>query len=566
MGLGVQKAPETILRPPSADAQPPARRCYDASQVDTLSRVIEVNAARDPHGLAFAAGAHRLCWAEYTDEADRLAALLLGLGLEPGDRVGVLFPDGPTVHVAFVATERAGVVAVGIGPRAGRQEIDHLLRRTGAAALVSPPTHRGIDMAAVVADLRDAGLPLRHHVSIDGELGAATTAVSVDGAPSPPARIDEATTSRLEERRLGPRDLWLLNSTSGTTGMPKCVMHHQARWFFFHRLALRSGELRSDDVFLSAVPAPFGFGLWTSHFTPAILGAPAIVLPRFTPEDTLSAIEEHGVTVLAAVSTQFRMLLDCPDTDTTDLSRLRVLYTGGEKVPYARAAEFEERTGASVLQFYGSNETGALCGTTTRDPREKRLTTAGKVLDDMQVRLFDEAGRDVATPGRGQPGCKGGTLSLGYYDDDEANRELVRDDGWFLVGDIVRIDDDGYLTVEGRVGDFIIRGGKNVSAPIVEEAVESHPSVRVAAAVAMPDPTFGERVCAYVELRDGASLTLDALTAHLDRSGTSKESWPEKLVVLRELPRSSGGKIAKKRLRDDAALRSESVDDPRLLR
>ncbi|MDG2308558.1 MAG: class I adenylate-forming enzyme family protein [Candidatus Binatia bacterium] len=532
----------------------------------TLSQVIQKNASQQPEGLAFAAGSHRLSWAEYAGRSDALAGLLLDLGLAPGERVAVLLPDGPGVHVAFVATEKAGLVAVGIGPRAGRKEVEHLLRVTGATALISRPTYREFDMNGLAPALRATGTPLRHHVTIDGELEPGDT-VTVDGAAAvlPDSAANDATLlRRIDERRLGEDDLWLINSTSGTTGMPKCVMHHQARWFFFHDLAVRSGDLSTHDVFLSAVPAPFGFGLWTAHFSPALLGAPTIVMPRFTAKDTLAAIEEHRVTVLAAVSTQFMMLLDSPEADRRDLSHLRALFTGGEKVPYARAAEFEERTGASVLQFYGSNETGALCGTTTRDSREKRLTTAGRVLEEMQVRLFDEAGNDITDEGRGQPGCKGGTLSLGYFDDKEANRELIRDDGWFLVGDIVCIDEEGYLTVEGRVGDFIIRGGKNISAPSVEEAVESHPNVRVAAAVAMPDPTFGERVCVYVELRSTTELTLEGLVSHLKAAGSSKESLPERLVVLEELPRSSGGKIAKKVLRDDAAKRA--VDGPSPLR
>lgn len=523
--------------------------------METLAQVIEENAARRPDGLAYAAGANRLSWSQYAERSDALAALLVDVGLERGERVAVLLPDGPSVHVAFVATEKAGLVAVGIGPRAGRKEIEHLLRTTGATALLSLGSYREHDVSALAAEMRHAGVPLRRVITLPEELDSAG-AIEVDGATTSLSRLGASQTDQIRQRRLGRDDLWLINSTSGTTGMPKCVMHHQARWFFFHELAVRTGALTQDDVFLSAVPAPFGFGLWTAHFTPAILGAPAIVLPRFTPDDTLRALEEHGVTVLAAVSTQFMMLLDAPGADRCDLSKLRVLYTGGEKVPYARAAEFEERTGASVLQFYGSNETGALSGTTTSDTREKRLTTAGRVLEEMNVRLFDDAGNDVTASGRGQPGCKGGTLSLGYYEDDEANRELIRDDGWFLVGDTVRIDDEGYLTVEGRVGDFIIRGGKNISAPAVEEGVEGHPSVRVAAAVPMPDPTFGERVCVYVELRSGASLTLEDLLFHLETAGSSKETLPEELVILDELPRSSGGKVAKKALRDDAARRA----------
>lgn len=522
---------------------------------ETLAQVVDQHASLRPDGLAFAAGPRRLNWADYARRSDGLAALLFELGFAPGERVAVLLPDGPDVHTAFVATEKAGVVAVGIGPRAGRKEIEHLVRTTGATGLVTPHVHRELDFATLFDELRTAGLPVRHHVSLQPSQEEATGAPTcrVDGTLTPLPSVDPSTASKLEQRRLGQDDLWLINSTSGTTGLPKCVMHHQARWYFFHHLARRSGELTSDDVFLSAVPAPFGFGLWTSHFTPTLLGAPTVVLPRFSPEETLSAIEEHGVTVLAAVSTQFMMLLDSPEAARRDLSRLRALYTGGEKVPYARAAEFEERTGAAVLQFYGSNETGALSGTSTRDPRDKRLTTAGRVIEEMNVRLFDARGADVTSTGRGQPGCKGGTLSLGYYEDPEANRELIRDDGWFLVGDIVRIDEDGYLTVEGRVGDFIIRGGKNISAPAVEEAIEGHPAVRVCAAVAMPDPTFGERVCAFVELRGEGTLTLDGLVDHLLENGASKESLPERLVVLDELPRSSGGKIAKQALRDEAA-------------
>ncbi len=126
-----------------------------------------------------------------------------------------------------------------------------------------------------------------------------------------------------------------------------------------------------------------------------------------------------------------------------------------------------------------------------------------------------------------------------------------------LVGDIVELDDEGYLTVIGRTDDFIIRGGKNISGPAVEQEVAAHPAVAVAAAVAMPDPIFGERVCVYVELRPGATLTLEELTAHLGRLGISKELFPERLVTLDELPRSSGGKIAKGELRRDIRRRLE---------
>jgi len=419
------------------------------------------------------------------------------------------------------------------------------VRRSGAVALVSRAQHRDLDTRALVERLRDDGAPLRDHLVTAGDFA--------DELPAP----SESERRALAERRLAVSDLFLLNSTSGTTGLPKCVMHDQERWNHFHRLAVDAAELSERDVFCSALPAPFGFGIWTGHVTPTLLGAPCILLPQFEAAELCAAIARHRVTVLAAVSTQFILMLDALDRTAAhaDVSSLRVLFTGGEAVPYHRAAAFEERTGARVLQFYGSNETGALSCTTLRDSRDVRLRTAGHVIPEMQVRLFDAERRDVTATGRGQPGCRGPLTSTGYWDDEAANAQLFTVDGWMLTGDIAEIDADGVLCVVGRTADIIIRGGKNISAPVVEAAVMSHPAVALAAAVPVPDPVFGERVCAVVELHEGHALALDELVAHLREQGVSVESWPERLLVLDELPRSSGGKIAKGALREEAARR-----------
>ena len=482
----------------------------------TLSEVIAQHARSRPDEPAFL-GAAALTWREYDARADELAAHLAHEYPERGTRVAVQMPDGPEVHVMYLAAERAGLVVVGIGPRAGTREVDHLVAATQAATLFTalPPT-------------------TRHDADLDP-----TRAFSAD-------------------------ELWFLNSTSGTTGLPKIVMHHQARWFAFHELAVQTGALTEDDVFMSVLPAPFGFGLWTGHFTPAILGSPCVLLDRFSPGATLAAIATHRVTVLAAVSTQFVMLLNSPAVDDHDLTSLRVLYTGGEMVPYERAAEFEDRTGARVLQFYGSNETGALSATRLGDDRDTRLRTAGHVLPQMAVRLFDpDTGADVtATGGPGVAACRGPVTSLGYHEDPAANHELFTADGWMRTGDLCTIDASGVLTVAGRTSDFIIRGGKNISAAQVENEVGTHPAVALCAAVAMPDPVFGERVCVYVVLRpDISAPTLDGVRAHLAARGVGKELWPEHLVTQTDdLPRASGGKVAKAALRADAA--SRSLADP----
>jgi len=487
----------------------------------TIAGVVAGWARSQPDGVAVAGDDRRLTWAAYDELSSALAGLLPAAG-----RVATWLPDGPEGHVAWLATEKAGLTAVGIGWRAGPREVEHLLDKSGAAAIIVPP---------------GTEVPSRTKV----------LELALDDLP-PAAGPGRG-------RRLGPEDAFILNSTSGTTGLPKLVVHTQRRWFYFHELAVAAGRMGGDDIFCSVVPGPYGFGLWTQHFTPAILGVPVHTRRRFRAADVLRLIDEEGVTVLAAVTTQLILLLDDPAFASTDLSSLRVVFTGGEAVPYEKAAEFEDRTGAKVLQFYGSNETGAASVTTLEDDRPHRLSTAGRVIPGMHVRLFDPAsGARIDAPARGQPGCKGPATCEGYWDDPGANAQLYTEDGWMLMGDLVEIDADGYLTVVGRTSDIVIRGGKNISAPAVEAEIVTHPAVSVAAVVAVPDPVFGERVGVFVELKPGApTVSLDDITVHLEGRGVSREWFPEHLLGVGPLPRSSGGKVAKGDLRARAAGRAD---------
>ena len=341
----------------------------------TLSERISELARERPDAPAFVTSAGVSTWAEYDAHADELAASFAGAGLEPADCMAVVLADGPETHHAYVGAERAGIVVVGIGERAGVAELDHLMRRTEARAIVTYDTIHGHDARTVVDDLvRERGVPIERHVVLGPDR---SVLVESAGDGRRPVEMVPVTPGDLAGRAHGPNDLFFLNSTSGTTGLPKCVMQFQNRWMYFHQLAVESGELASDDVFMSVVPAPYGFGLWTQHFTPALLGAPTALLPRFDAGAALRLIEDARVTVLACVSTQFIMMLNAYGAEGADLSSLRAMYTGGENVPYHRAAEFEERTGAVVLQFFGSNETGAFTYTSTADDRDHRLRTAG---------------------------------------------------------------------------------------------------------------------------------------------------------------------------------------------
>lgn len=514
---------------------------------EPLHEIVRAQATAHPERTAFITPSETISWQTYDCVADDLAAALVALDLPSRSRVAVRLPDTFLVHAALIAAARAGVVAVGIGARAGTREIAHLIRKTQARALVSVEGLGGRSSAQLVQELHGQDVALDFTIVLSDR--GVDQIIDVRSSVPIPVEPGRASPSAVAARSIGPNDLCMLNSTSGTTGLPKCVTQFDNRWMAFSRLAIEAGELGPDEVFFGGVPAPFGFGLWTSHYAPAVLGAPTVVLPKFDVETMIRMIAQERVTVLCCVSTQFRMLLNSPLVDEADLSSLRVMFTGGEPVPPDRAAEFEARTGATVLQFFGSNESGAFSLTRASDTPASRLNTSGRLIPDMNVRLFDDRGHDVtATGGPGQPGGRGPLTCAGYYEDDAANAALYTPDGWMLMGDVVTIE-DGFLTPVGRTSDIIIRGGKNISAPQVEQEVETHPAVDLASVVAVPDPAFGERVCAVVSLRPGYELTLSQLTGHLADRGASKELYPEHLVVVDHLPRSSGGKFAKGEIR-----------------
>ncbi|ODR26646.1 class I adenylate-forming enzyme family protein [Mycolicibacterium porcinum] len=497
----------------------------------TLSQTVHEHAIAHPGKPAYVDyPGTTFTWNEFDCAASLLAAQLAGLGIRPGDRVAVWHGDTAAIHVLFVAIERCGAVVVGIGARAGTREATQILRTTEPRLLISDPARQASAQATV------SGLP------------SAISALVLDGLA-----LDVNTPSRPPAAGVGADDVFLINSTSGTTGLPKCVVHTQNRWHYFHQQAVANGALSSEDVFLPVIPAPFGFGIWTAHTTPIYLGATTILLEKFDAAAACKAIARHRVSVLCCVSTQLMMIMADRASREHDLSSLRVVFTGGEALPFQRAADFEELTGATILQFYGSNETGLLSGTTLQDSRERRLRTAGRLVPEMTVRLFD-GDDDVTSTGRGQPACRGPATSLGYLGGVDHDK-LYTPDGWMRMGDVCEVDADGYLSVTGRTSDFIVRGGKNISAGEVEDAVTTHPAVAVAAAVAMPDPVFGEKVCLYIEPANGRAVDLPGLVEHLLAHGVSKELLPERLIVLDELPRSSGGKIAKGQLREDIRTR-----------
>ncbi|HEY2197599.1 MAG TPA: class I adenylate-forming enzyme family protein [Mycobacterium sp.] len=535
---------DTVSSPAFTDEESARYRAAGWWSDVTLSDAVGRNAQQRPDRFAYIDHpGQSFTWREFDAAATALAEQLAGVGIARGDRVAVWHGDAAAIHLLFVAVERCGAVVVGIGARAGTREVAAIMRNAWPKLLISD-SQRGEAATQAAAAMRELSVPVL---------------VLRDSGHGPRLSVDAEPLTVPVGDALGADDVFLINSTSGTTGLPKCVVHTQNRWHYFHQQAVANGQLTPDDVFLPVIPMPFGFGIWTSHTSPIYLGATAVISDHFSARATCEAIAEHRVTVLCCVSTQLTMLMADRASRDNDLSSLRIVFTGGESLPYRPAAEFENLTGAIVLQFYGSNETGLLSATTVNDSQERRLRTGGRIVPEMSVRLFD-VDQDVTETGKGQPACRGPATSLGYLGGTDHDQLFTRD-GWMRMGDICEIDADGYLSVTGRTSDFILRGGKNISASAVEDAATTHPAVAVAAAVAMPDLVFGEKVCLYTELVGSQTISLSDLVEYLLAAGVSKELLPERLIVVDELPRSSGGKIAKSALRQDIKARMEASHD-----
>lgn len=511
-----------------------------ADYVDlSIGEIVGEWARRMPDRAAFVTADRTTTWREYHEVAEAVAQELRE---GAGARVALVLPDTAVVHAALCGCYRAGRIAVGIAVRAGVREIAHIMARAGARTLITAPSIRGRTWRELVEELREYGVDAADVVVLDEESEVIIRHRLGDGDSD--ATGEHFTTA----------DITILNSTSGTTGLPKVVTHTERRWIEFAREAMLGGRIGPDDMLCSIVPAPFGFGLWSAHFLPALLGIPVTVTPRFDVEETAMLIERERVTVLCCVSTQFKMLLHSESARARDLSSLRILYTGGEPVPYLDALEFEQRTGAKVLQFYGSNESGAVSRTTVEDDVETRLRTCGRLLESMNVRILDESGADSPGPiRRGRPAVRGPLASAGYWDDPVANAELFTPDGWLLLGDIVEVDDSDRLRVVGRTADFVIRGGKNISIVEIEELVRGHVAVTDVAVVGVPDPIFGERVCAVVVLAAGTSLDTESLAGWLKSEGVSAEYLPEYVVPVERLEIGPGGKTDRRAARATAA-------------
>ena len=516
------------------------------------------NAADRPDQEAYIQAENRVTWGEYVQLVDTLALTLLELGLKKEDKFAVYLPDWVETHLFYDALSRIGAVAVAINIAQRAKEVEYMLKLTEVVGIITPGVWQGIDFTKMVRELCPRLPDLKHHLVVGDEEYPDT--LSLNRIMDQRAKNDRFT-EYLDRFKPNPNGNFLMNFSSGTTGLPKCTLHTPNRWIYFVNLAIDSGKLTSEDVILALVPNNSGFGLWTSHVCPIMLGAKTILLERFNAEEALKIIEREKVTVVTAVSTQFIKMLEVPSFSQYDLSSWRVMFTGGQDVPFERTKELELKTGCTVLQFYGSVEAGAVSRTVLGETLEQRSKTVGKPIPEMNAKLVDPgSGKEMTTPGQaGEIACKGPTMGSGYYKEPEINKTLYNSEGWMLTGDLGTLGEDGYLRLVGRVKDIIIRGGQNISAAEVEDAIYGCPKVADVAVVAMPDPVYGEKACAYVVPKVDQGITFEELTAFLMDRNIAKYKLPERLEVVVELPLSPGGKVMKNKLREDIRKKLEVV-------
>ncbi|MCV7085563.1 AMP-binding protein [Mycolicibacter hiberniae] len=506
-----------------------------------LATLLDDAAARWPDRPAVIDAAGTLSYAQLDAAAERAAAGLHRLGLRAGDRVLLQLPNSSTFPVALFALLRIGAVPVLCLPGHRAAEIGHLAQVSAARALVIPAVHAGFDYPAMARGLL-AELPGVQHVVVDGDVGgrgasfvAWSSVCAQDGAAPARPNPDPATPA-------------VLLVSGGTTGLPKLIPRTHDDYVYNATASAQLCELRSDDVYLVALPAAHNFPLACPGLLGAMsVGAATVFCADPSPEAAFATIARHRVTVTALVPALANLWAQACDWEPQKPTTLRLLQVGGAKLASQDAAQIRDVLTPGLQQVFGMAE-GLLCYTRLGDSAQLLDCTQGRPLcPDDELRILDEDGAEVPVGADGELLVRGPYTINGYYNAPEANARSFSPDGFYRSGDRVRRLAHGYLEVTGRIKDVIVRGGENIAADELEAQLLRHPAVRSAAAVGLPDAYLGEKVCAAVVSED-SSLTVVELNRHLGECGVATHIRVDQLAVLPALPTTAVGKIDKKEL------------------
>ncbi len=489
-------------------------------------------------------------YADIDDEARRLVTLLREEGIEPGEAVAFQLPNWREAVVSFAALALGGYVLVPIVHIYGRKEVAFILEQSGAAAYISPMSYGHVDYAEIVEAAAPASLRL--HVVVDGAdvpSGSRVARIAWEaGADRKPAR---------DLHEVKADSVALLGYTSGTTGEPKGVIHDHRT--IVAELGHMAPYMNKGKPNLMGSPVTHATGMLGAVLGPLVTGQNIHLIDRWDPGHALEVMLAEGIGGGTGASVFLASILDHPDFTPAHAAKMERVGLGGAPVPVA-LGERAASLGIAIIRAYGSTEHPSTTGCQFSDSADRRHRTDGRALEGVELRLVDPDGADVPVGTPGEILSRGPDLCMGYTDPALTAAHFDAD-GWYHSGDIGVLDEAGFLTITDRVKDVIIRGGENISAAEVEQALQGLPGVAEIAVVAAPDARLGEHACAIVRLLPGAEPpTLAHLRERLAGSGLARQKWPEALRVIDDFPRTAAGKIRKVDLR--AWLRSAPDDAP----
>ncbi len=511
-----------------------------------------VETYRDREALVVRHQNVRWSWGELGRRVDDLAAGLLSLGLERGDRVGIWSPNTSEWTLAQFATAKAGMVLVNVNPAYRRSELDYALNKVECKALILAPALKTSNYLEIVEDLVKAGkLPHLKHIVRLGK----------DKTPGMLNFDDVATAGGNAERvklaELAPKlqfdDAINIQFTSGTTGHPKgaTLSHHNILnngYFVGEGL-----KLTPADRLCIPVPLYHCFGMVMGNLGCLTHGS-TMVYPSeaFDPLATLQAVSEERCTALYGVPTMFIAQLDHPQFDSFDLKSLRTGIMAGSPCPIEVMKRVQSRMNMhEVTIAYGMTETSPVstqCA--TDDPVERRVSTVGQVLPHIEIKIVDPEGKAVPRGETGEFCTRGYSVMKGYWNDAEKTAEAVDAAGWMRTGDLATMDEQGYVNIVGRLKDMVIRGGENVYPREIEEFLYSHPKVQDVQVIGVPDQRYGEEVCAWIKLRDGQTATPEEIREFC-KGQIAHYKIPRYVEFVDAFPMTITGKIQKFVMRDE---------------
>ena len=510
--------------------------------------------------------ARRWSYTKMNDDVDRLARALLASGVAKGDRVGIWSPNCAEWTLLQYATAKAGAILVNVNPAYRSHELEFVVKQNGMRMLVTAPSDRTSDYVGMARQALAACPDLRELVflpdlGVDGlDAGIPQSEAELTYAELL-KRADAVVHSQLLARmaELDPHDPINLQYTSGTTGFPKgaTLTHHNILNNGFSVGELL-GYTEHDRV---VIPVPFYhcFGMVIGNLAALSHGSATVIPGRgFTPAAALEAVQDFGGTSLYGVPTMFIAELALPDFTSYDLSTLRTGVMAGSLCPIeVMNRVISEMHMVDVAICYGMTETSPV-STMTRpgDTLQQRTETVGRTMPLLESKIIDAGTGEVLERGQiGELCTRGYAVMAGYWDQPDKTAEAIDADGWMHTGDLARMDEDGYIVIEGRIKDMVIRGGENIYPREIEEFLYSHPAIQDVQVIGVPDARYGEELMACIILKPGAERLDEAAVAEFCRGKLAHYKIPRFVDVRESFPMTVSGKVRKVEMREEAVAR-----------